>query len=115
MSGIWSGQIAVCRQRPSVTHAADGTFQLTLYGLERLDAHTSEAWVLNWAGDDAAAWWLFHGQDVASGRMLAVQAHRLRSFNDGKYGSARIHARVLQLQLLPLPAHQCTAPQEATA
>jgi hypothetical protein len=94
-------ELIITRPAPVIGHSKDGVWQISISAMQRHGEHDTDGWLLHWAGTDAYRWWADHADALVPGRMLRVSIARIRAHTDGKFGSARIHARCALLELLP--------------
>lgn len=81
---------------PCYKQAADGTPQLTLRAVHRINKHQTEAWTLVLTGEQAGLWWSKKEQ-LRPGAALCVHADRIRAH--AVAGMAEIVAHVDTLSL----------------
>jgi len=111
-----TGTVYLSKTRPSVQNAADGTFALQLFALDRIATHQTEPWVLLWTGPEAWAFWSSHRHNLVPGAGLRVSVERMRSHVVGR-ALPEIHAVVSDIQLLTPQhaAHDHHPPAQASA
>lgn len=102
-----TGMLFLSKTRPSVQQAADGTFALQIYAVDRIGAHQVEPWVVLWAGAEAAAWWDAHRAQLVPGAAITVHTTRLRSHIVGR-AMPEIHAHAERIELAPPRGHEST-------
>jgi hypothetical protein len=73
-----TGTLFLSRTRPGVQRAADGTFALQLYAVDRIGAHQVEPWVVLWAGEEADAFWAAHRGHLVPGAALSVEVQLIQ-------------------------------------
>lgn len=66
-----TGRLFLSRTRPMAKVAADGTFGLQLYAVDRIGPHQVESWVVCWYGPEALAFWQQH-------QAQRMRAHQVR-------------------------------------
>jgi hypothetical protein len=110
-----TGRLFLQRTRPCAKRAADGTFGLQLYAVDRIGTHQTEAWVVLWYGPDAEAFWLEHQAALIPGAGIELETQRIRA-HQVRGCVPEIHATASRVALLPgqriNPSHQ---PDHATA
>lgn len=74
-----TGRLFLNRTRPIAKPAADGSFGLQLFAVDRLGAHQVEAWVVAWYGPDALAFWQDAQPRLVPGAVIHVDADRIRA------------------------------------
>ena len=74
-----TGRLFLSRTRPMAKVAADGTFGLQLYAVDRIGPHQVESWVVCWYGPEALAFWQQHQAQLVAGAVIHVQAQRMRA------------------------------------
>jgi hypothetical protein len=111
-----TGTLFLSRTRPGVQRAADGTFALQLYAVDRIGAHQVEPWVVLWAGEEADAFWAAHRGHLVPGAALSVEVQRMRSHVVGR-ALPEIHAVASEVQLIQpqRAAHDHHQPAQAAA
>lgn len=112
------GLLFMSRTRPVATTAADGTFQLTLLAMDRIEIHHVEPWRVTWAGEEARAFWNTNHNALTPGQPLRVLATHVRTHQQ-RHCAAEIQAHVSLIELAPR-SRECEAstqhqPQAATA
>jgi hypothetical protein len=74
-----NGILFLSKTRPQVSKAADGTFQLTLHALDRLNPHQVEAWTLLVSGQMAAEFWAAHQHQLTAGQPIRIWSEHVRA------------------------------------
>ena len=74
-----AGRLFLSRTRPIAQPAADGTFGLQLYALDRMATHQVESWVVAWYGPEAHAFWQHAQAQLVPGAVVQVQVQRMRA------------------------------------
>lgn len=74
-----AGRLFLSRTRPVAKNAADGTFGLQLFALDRLGSHQVESWVVLWYGPEALAFWQQHQAQLVPGAVIHVETERMRA------------------------------------
>lgn len=74
-----TGRLFLSRTRPMARPAADGTFGLQLYAVDRIGPHQVESWVVCWYGPEAFAFWQQHQAQLGPGAVIHVTAQRMRA------------------------------------
>lgn len=74
-----TGRLFLSRTRPMAKVAADGTFGLQLYAVDRIGPHQVESWVVCWYGPEALTFWQQHQPSLVAGAVIHVQAQRMRA------------------------------------
>ena len=74
-----TGRLFLSRTRPIARPAADGTFGLQLFAVDRIGAHQVESWVVAWYGPEAEAFWRNHQALLVPGAVIHVDAQRMRA------------------------------------
>lgn len=111
------GTVYLSKAKPLATHAADGTFALTLSVIDSMGAYKKEPWTLHYAGPAAQAFWDANQTELTPGQPLYVWANHIRV-----YASARvpgIDASVEQISVTPrehpaIPVTQTNATTNTT-
>lgn len=93
-----AGRLFLSRTRPIAKPAADGTFGLQLFALDRLGAHQVESWVVLWYGPEAQAFWQQHQAQLVPGAVIHVQTERMRAHQVARC-VPEIHAVASRIEL----------------
>jgi len=91
---------------PTVGHAKDGAFQITIPCMASYSGGVKTRWTVIYSGPEAAAFWLAHKPAIKPGRGLQVVLHRETVHN------GEITSLAQTITLAPLPA-QCAQPLAA--
>lgn len=94
-----TGLLFLNKTRPLATTAADGTFQLTLFAIDRIGPHRIEPWAVRWTGPAAQSFWQAHRQQLSPGAAIRVTTSRFRSFVQRGL-QPEIHATADQIELV---------------
>jgi hypothetical protein len=112
-----TGRLFLSRTRPCARPAADGTFGLQLYAVDRLGAHQVESWVVCWYGPEALAFWQRHQAQLVPGAVIHLTAQRMRA-HQVRGAVPEIHATAAHIELEERPTTAATTthqPAQATA
>lgn len=97
-----TGLLFLSKTRPSQQRAADGTFAMQLYAVDRIGTHQVEPWVVLWSGAPAEAFWSAHHEQLRPGCALRVRAERMRAHTMGR-AVPEIHAVAAAVELVSTP------------
>ena len=107
-----TGLLFLNKTRPLATTAADGTFQLTLFAIDRIGPHRIEPWAVRWTGPAAQAFWQAHRQQLTPGTPIRVTTSRFRSFVQRGL-QPEIHASADLVELAPPRSGTCADDAQA--
>lgn len=94
-----TGQLFLSRTRPVAKDAADGTFGLQLFAVDRIAEHQVEGWVVMWHGPEAKAFWQQCQTKLVPGTVIHVQTQRMRAHQTGRC-VPEIHATASTVELV---------------
>lgn len=106
-----TGRLFLSRTRPTARTAADGTFGLQIYAVDRIGIHQTESWVVCWYGPEASAFWQHHQAQLAPGAAVHVETHHIRA-HQMRGRVPEIHATATRIKLAQ-PA-TATNPDQST-
>ena len=109
-----TGLLFLSRTKPQARRAADGTFGLLLYALDRIGPHQVESWVVLWHGEEAEAFWAEHRQHLVPGTPIEVTTDRIRA-HQLRGCVPEIHATATCVRINTRQAHPTESPQPAQA
>lgn len=98
-----TGRLFLSRTRPTARTAADGTFGLQLYAVDRIATHQTESWVVCWYGPEASAFWQQHQAQLVPGAAIHVDTHHFRA-HQMRGCVPEIHARAARVRLEANPS-----------
>lgn len=81
-----SGRVFLSRMKPVVTKNGRGEFMLTLFVVDRIATHQTEAWRLEWIGPEAQAFHQAHAEHLVPGQPLQVELDHIRNYTFGTGG-----------------------------
>lgn len=94
------GILFMSKTRPLATTSAEGAFQLTVLGMDRIGTHQVEPWRITWVGDEAKSFWAAHGPALMPGQPLRVMVHRIRGYAI-RHCAPEIQAFASHIELAP--------------
>ena len=96
-----TGILILTNPLPQASTAYDGTFQLTLHAVNRLNARQSESWLVVFSGDEAKEFWATHHLDLIAGQPIRVWSeHVMAMANPLPY----LYAKCASVWLVPRAA-----------
>ena len=120
MSGpaTYQPEVIVTKAGAQASLALDGTWQICINAMQRhyikAAGHSvCDGWLVTLHGEAARQWWQTFGAQLHSGRVLRLTLDgpcAIRAHLDGRYGSARVHARCASVEILPVRFHQDHTP-----
>ena len=102
-------EVIITKAGAQTGQALDGTWQISINCLQRhyikAAGHSvCDGWLVTLHGETARQWWDAQRAHLHSGRMLRLTLDgpgAIRAHTDGRYGSARVHARCASVEILP--------------
>lgn len=67
-----TGILTLTNPAPLASTAHDGTFQLTLHAVNRLNSRQSESWMVVYVGDAAKEFWATHRMELNAGQPIRI-------------------------------------------
>lgn len=109
-----TGLLFLSRTKPQARRAADGTFGLLLYALDRIGPHQVESWVVLWHGEEAEAFWSQHQGQLVPGTAIEVTSDRIRA-HQVRGCVPEIHATATCVRITRRQSAQSHEPAQAEA